>query len=138
MAGPFRSEQVVNGQLIIADGPLGLSHNRLLPATATVYSSTTNSAQWPAGAQPTSLLISALPATSVTYPVGSLLGYAVVNAPNDATAASWLSQAGDESVDVQYYPILMGIPLSIKEDAPITRCDVLPTIASLPIFIGGN
>ena len=123
---------------VVFPGPVGFAHNRFLPATATTYASATNSAQYISGAYPTKLSILAVPATTVTYVAGTLLGWVVVNAPNDATAAAWLSQAGAESVDVPYWPILMGMATEIGEDYSILRADVLPTIAGLPIFFGGN
>ncbi len=116
--------QQVNGQQLVTLGPNSLSHNRRI-APGTTYSSATNTATWPSGAQPTALEIDPLIPTNLSFPVGSLLGYAVVNAPNDATASAWLTDPGSSSTDVQYSAILMGQKTDILYDYPIPRADVL-------------
>ncbi len=122
--------------LVTRSGPAGIAHNREIAAPALAYASATNSTQWAAGAQPTKLQVMALPATTVTYAAGTLLGYAVINSPNDAYAAAALAQAGSEFTDVPWWPILMNVTTEIPSDFPITRLDVLPTIAGIPIFAG--
>ncbi len=50
----FAGRSLVMGSQLVVAGPVALAHNRLL-TLASVYASATNSAQWPAGAQPSAL-----------------------------------------------------------------------------------
>ena len=62
----------------------------------------------------------------------------VLNAPSDAVATVWLSEAGGPTIDVQYYPVFRDKPWEIQSTDAIIRLDVLPYIQNLPIFIGAN
>ena len=75
---------------------------------------------------------------TLVYKKIQFLGLAVLNAPNDATAAAWLSQGPSGTVDVQFWPIFRDMPSEVGEDYPIARCDMSSTLNNLPVFIGGN
>ncbi len=127
----------INAQRVTISGPVGLSHNRRLGSAAATYSSTTNTATYAAGAQPTALSVSAEAPTTDTNIAGTLLAIVVINAPNDATASAWLSDAGTSTTDVQYWPVYKGIPTEITSDTPISRVDCLMIVA-MPLYLGGN
>ena len=81
---------------------------------------------------------------TVVYKQGGPIGYAVINAPNDAVASLWLAEVGNASTDVQYFPIFRDrpceIPVELGNDksGAITRVDIATTIDGLRYFIGAK
>lgn len=121
-----------NGAGHVTVGPSSVSRNRNINAANSTYARSTNSATWAAGTHVSYIRITPVIASGATPLAGDILGYAVINAPSEATANSWLADTGSASADVQYKPIVMGTPCEfttvLGEDftGEITIVDILP------------
>ena len=121
-----------DGHAHVAVGPVSASHNRNIAAANFTYARATNSASWVAGTHISAIKINPVIASGATPLAGDILGYAVINAPNEAVAAAWLADAGSASTDVQYKPIIMGEPCEFNTmlgndySGEIVWVDILP------------
>ena len=81
---------------------------------------------------------------TITYTDNHPIGWAVINAPSDAIASSWLADTGSASSDVQYFPIFRDRPCEINtylggdNSGAITRVDIATKLANMRYWIGAN
>lgn len=117
-------QSFVAGAARVTTGKSGTPHNRNINAASSTYAEATNSATWTTAV--TNITITPLVTTTQGATQNGQACLVVYNAPDAATASSWLSDAGSASADVQYDIIYAGQSLSISSVDGFTRVDVLP------------
>lgn len=118
--------------LAVGSGVTSQARNRNIAAAATSWANATNTVTWTSGIYEVTVTVNLAAAASVT---GALI---VFDAPNDATASAWLSDAGSQSSDVQYAVVLNAQRQTFLLSAPITRLDVLALGAACRILVEAN
>ena len=115
----------------------GIAHNRNIPIANPTYATATNTRKWTSAEGIKNLRIFATSGTDEAISANE--GFiAVINAPNDATAAAWLADDGAESQDVLYEGGSLFETLLISRTAPILRIDVKPLNNVLRLVIGAT
>lgn len=60
------------------------------------------------------------------------------DAPNDAVASAWLTDAGNSASDVNYFPVYPGVPRTFLMASGITRFDCLPLTDAMRVLVEAN
>ena len=114
-----------SGAALVIQGVVGTAQNRNINAASSTYNTTTNTATW---AAPGVTQITIAPQVTTTQGAlqNSQACLVVYDAPDAATASTWLSDAGSASTDVQYDMVFTGETLTRRFTTGVTRVDVLP------------
>ena len=125
------------GKALVNSTGGGIAHNRNIPIANPTYATATNTRKWTSAEGIKNLRIFATSGTDEAISANE--GFiAVINAPNDATAAAWLADDGAESQDVLYEGGSLFETLLISRTAPILRIDVKPLNNVLRLVIGAT
>lgn len=126
-----------NNSLSLISGSSGASHNRNIAAAATTYASATNSATWNSslGLKEATIVVKSATAGALQ---NDELCLVVFNAPSDAVASNWLSDAGAVGQDVQYYMVPVAVPRTFQFTDALTRVDVLPLNDTMRVIVEAN
>jgi hypothetical protein len=124
----------IGGAGHVYPGIEGEAQTRRLNALATTYARATNGADFTAVGGVREIYITLLPTAAFTNEKKAI---ATFDAPNEATAAAWLSDTGGQAINTMQTPLQLGIrngPFAFS--APIDWVDIATDVAATAIIEG--